>query len=151
MKYTQTSSFAHGVNVNTLRNIPESMMAHSATLSLQTNSSKVTWSSQHQPTHSVQYKPFGKVAAASQSTKGLGRGVGWINHELMFSQIHNLATQAFLKPFRMRVYVFFNFSLRRSAPFAGYSLGEFRVRWSRFDAIADRECLINMNEFKNQN
>ena len=29
---------------------------------------------------------------------------------------------------------FFNLLLRRSAPFAGYSLSEFRVRWSRFDA-----------------
>lgn len=57
-------------------------------VSLQTNSSKMTWSSarSEQTTHAlVQCKLFGKVAAASQSTKRLGTGVRWINHELMYS------------------------------------------------------------------
>lgn len=35
------------------------------------------------------------------------------------------------------VVLFFRFKplLRRGAPSAGYSLGKFRVRWSRFDAV----------------
>lgn len=57
-------------------------------------------------------------------------------------EIHNLVTRAFLKPLCMFFVLFyflvFNiYLLRGSAPFAGYSLGEFRVRWSRFDAVTD--------------
>lgn len=60
-------------------------------------------------------------------------------------EIHNLVTRAFLKPFCMFFLLLFLFYflvfniylLRGSAPFAGYSLGEFRVRWSRFDAVTD--------------
>lgn len=48
-------------------------------------------------------------------------------------------TRAFLKPFLFLRVCLCSFVLRpllgRGAPFVGYSLGKFRVRWSRFDAV----------------
>lgn len=41
----------------------------------------------------------------------------------------------------MDVFVFLTF-VKEICSFAGYSLGEFRVRWSRFDAITDRKCQV---------
>lgn len=110
----------------------------------------------------VDLQSFGKkkVVAASQSTKRLGAGVrldeSYANI-LCHQEIHDRATQAFLKPFRMRVYVFvlgfFLTFVKEICSFAGYSLGEFRVRWSRFDAITGRRCqvVIIYDEFRNQN
>lgn len=67
-------------------------------------------------------------------------------------EIHTLATQAFLKPFLDESVCLCFLSFVEEICFAGYSVGLFRVRWSRFDAVSGRGCpLITVYEFKNQN
>lgn len=76
----------------------------------------------------------GKVTAASQSTVTAVKAV-----EVNVTRKFVINDTSILKALFISksVFLFFLFKplLRRGAPFAGYSLGKFRVRWSRFDAV----------------
>lgn len=78
----------------------------------------------------------GEVAAASQSTVTVVKsGAEEVNVTRKFVINDTSILKALF--ISKSVFLFFRFKplLRRGAPFAGYSLGKFRVRWSRFDAV----------------